>query len=166
MQELPQGQPITIQPGQPYTVIAALKTSHSIASIVPRAKVWGLEVKEAVDNVSPSEAGVSAPPSGYRLVKVIGVGSKAVTLPWAAPKFLQVVGEKSRVERAWIGAGLVQDSECACLRFWYHPAPTEGPSNTYREPDPALGIAGNLEYEGETPTGAGDPAMAVVMGAR
>lgn len=165
MQELPRGQPITIQPGMEYTVIAALKSSHTIASLVPRAKVWGLEVKQAIDNVLPADAGVPAAPSGYRLVKVIGVGSKAITLPWSTPKFLRVIGEKSHVARAWIGAGLVQDDECACLRFWYHPAPTWTPPNTYREPDPALGLAGNLQNEHETPTGAGDPAMGAIVGA-
>jgi hypothetical protein len=167
MQELPQGQPITIEPGALYTVIALLKSSHTLASIVSRAKTWGLEVKEATDNVQ----GDGPAPSGYRYVKFTGVGSKKVTLPWAAPKFMQVVGERSRIERAWVGAGADGECECALVRLWYNAAPIVAlpplaqVPNTYGEPDPALILAGSLQQERETPMGAGDPTMTLFVGA-
>jgi Glycosyl transferase family 2 len=105
MVELPQGKPVQIEPGKTYNILAAIKNSHSAKSIETRAAHWGVRLTESVDNADPAQFGVAPPPAGYRLVYFVGVGDKAVTLPWQAPKMLRVLGEASHVERAWVGAG-------------------------------------------------------------
>jgi len=113
MTELPQGEKISIEPGKTYQVLAAIKDSHSTKSIETRAAHWGLRLTEAKDNVSPADYNVDAPPDGYRLVYFVGVGDKAVTLPWQAPKFARAIGESSHVVRAWVGAGSPPDEDDA-----------------------------------------------------
>ena len=113
MNELPQGEKIQIEPGRTYRVLAAIKNSHSAKSIETRAAHWGMRLTESIDNADPAHYGVQAPPDGYRLIDFIGTGDKPVVLPWAAPKMMQVIGEKSRVVKAWIGAGSPADHDDA-----------------------------------------------------
>ena len=105
MQELPQGKPIQIVPGQTYSVVASVKESHGMPSLVARMGSWGLDVEVAQDRVSPATYGVTPPPSGYRLVHVQAKSTKAQRMPWSTPKLVQVLGDRSTVVRAWTDAG-------------------------------------------------------------
>jgi hypothetical protein len=103
MQELPSGQDIRIVPGTTYNVLAKVAKSHSLKAIVARAAGWGVNVKEALDNVAPP-AGVETPPSGYRLVRVTATATKPAVMPWKIPSLLSF-GDETSVVRAWVGAG-------------------------------------------------------------
>ena len=104
MTALPDGAPISVQPGRTYSILASVKKQHSLRSFVVRAEAKGVTIEQARDDVPASEFGVSPADGGYRLVHVIGRAAKVGTLPWQAPSFLRVLGEKSKVVKAWIDA--------------------------------------------------------------
>ena len=62
MHELPVGQDIHAKPGATYQVLSAIKSNHTLKSVVVRAQSWGLTVTASRDNVDPSEFGVRRPP--------------------------------------------------------------------------------------------------------
>ena len=109
MQELPEGQAISIEPGRRYSILASVRKKHSLRDLAVRGQQYGTQIESAVDDVPPSEYGVAAPPAGYRLVHVTASASKPAVLPWKAPSFLAPLGEASHVVRAWVdvpvGAG-------------------------------------------------------------
>lgn len=116
MQELPQGQPIKVVPGETYKVRALIRKSHTLQSVMQRAESWGLHATSAEDNVTPQPGETEA--DGYRIVEIVGTGESALTIPWEAPRFFRAVGEKSRVLQAWVGAGASADDEAVIVRAW------------------------------------------------
>ena len=106
MHPLPDGKPINVVPGATYSLLVSLKKSHSLKSLAVRAGSWGVTVKEARDNVEPSEFGVSAPGGKYRLVHVTASSSKPGRLPWRVPSPLSVF-DKTTIVKAWTDAPMV-----------------------------------------------------------
>lgn len=100
MRELPAGQDIQLQPGSRYAVVASVKRSNSIKDIAARCATWGLVIDNLQDNVSPSEYGVGAPPSDYRLIYALGTAKKPTRMPWKVP-----------LPASWFNSS-------SCLRAW------------------------------------------------
>jgi hypothetical protein len=110
MNELPSGKPIRVSPGVTYSILVSLSDKHSLKSMTTQASKWGIHVKDARDNVSPSEYGVQAPESGYRLVHITASSDKGGEMPWKVPAPLSLF-DKTSVVRAWssapVGVGFV-----------------------------------------------------------
>jgi hypothetical protein len=100
MSELPAGQTIRLVPGVTYSLLAMVKSKHSLRAITNRAQRMGVAITSARDNVPASEFGVGNPPDGYRLVHAIGASSAPATLPWSAPGFFAAF-DNSTVVKAW-----------------------------------------------------------------
>ncbi len=100
MTELPRGRPVVLVPGETYEVLAEIANRHTLRSVTTRADGWGLTVRAARDNVSPSEFGVGPARGGYRLVHLVGEPRRQATLPWSVPAPLSLF-DGSRVVRAW-----------------------------------------------------------------
>jgi hypothetical protein len=105
MNELPNGRPIRIKPGATYSILASLSHKHSLKSMTTQASKWGIHVKDALDDVSPSEYGVQAPEPGYRLVHITASSDKEGEMPWKVPPPLSAF-DKSSVVRAWSNASI------------------------------------------------------------
>lgn len=102
MRELPCDKDIHVTPGVLYQVLASIKDKHPLAALSSQASPWGVSIVTARDNVPPSEFGVSAAPSGYRLVLVTAKSNKKVILPWSIPKLLRrILSDDTRCVKAW-----------------------------------------------------------------
>jgi hypothetical protein len=108
MQEIVhEGDKFAVKPGVTYSVLVSLSDKHTIKTLSAQASKWGVTVKQARDQVQPSEFGVQAPATGYRLVHVTATTDKEAQVPWEVPPPINAF-DNTRVVKAWqTGTGMV-----------------------------------------------------------
>ena len=81
MHELPLGQDIDAKPGATYQVLSAIKSNHTLKSVVVRAQSWGLTVTAARATSTRASPGRGAG-EGLSAVHVVGTTRKPIVVPW------------------------------------------------------------------------------------
>ncbi len=122
MQEIEKtGKKFPVKAGVTYVVLASVADKHSVKSLSTQASKWGVTVRQARDQVDPSEFSVNAPPPGYRLVHLLATSDKDTEMPWETPAPLSAF-DKTRVIRVWSDAadGLGAAPSRLPSGWWWH----------------------------------------------